>query len=348
MNVLTEQMQLHKYQAFGTVQGVLNFSQMNSTLLVGDTAFPVINYIPKQVRKFLQPGQVQQFKVFPVALHGKLAFKVLTITQNSVLGLKLKGCWERRWGAHYLVVYRNRLETPADNVFRILVPVFWEDAPVPDGQYWQLEAVIGRDQLIVTKAEGPFDPPPKATQFIPRKSARAQQSPHTTSSAPPLSLSAEEIRALATPAKMQLTCKLNQVPKHRERPDQQVEFSLSNGLDRTFTVPMKPKTFKKLTDHGFTEWIAAITGELGPATETGFELMNASVQIFEKKAREADTGAEAKAKPAAEPKPTIADPKPSAVAQPEQSAEAGKGQAKATGGVKPEKGKGLLDGVQLR
>ena len=152
---------------------------------------------------------------------------------------------------------------------------------------------------------------------------------------------------MATSAKISLTCKLSEVPKHRELADKRIEFFLQDGeSNRIFTVQMKPKLFKKLTDHGFTDWIAAITGEIGPATETGFELVNASIQVFERKAREADTGAEAK--PVAELKPTTAEPKPSAVARPEQSAEAGKGQAKATGGAKPEKGKGLLDGVQLR
>ena len=77
---------------------------------------------------------------------------------------------------------------------------------------------------------------------------------------------------------------------------------------------------------------------MGPATETGFELVNASVQVFERKAREADAGAKAKEK-------TVAEPKSSTVAQPEKSAEADKGQAKS--GVKPKKGKGLLDGVRV-
>ena len=105
---------------------------------------------------------------------------------------------------------------------------------------------------------------------------------------------------MATTAKISLTCKLSEVPKHRELADKRIEFFLQDGeSDRIFTVQMKPKLFKKLTDHGFADWVAAITGEIGPATETGFELVNASVQVFERKAREADTGAEAK--PAAEP-----------------------------------------------
>ena len=56
---------------------------------------------------------------------------------------------------------------------------------------------------------------------------------------------------MATPAKISLTCKLNQLPAHRELPDKQIEFFLNDGGDRIFTVRVKPKMFKKLTDHGF-------------------------------------------------------------------------------------------------
>jgi hypothetical protein len=114
---------------------------------------------------------------------------------------------------------------------------------------------------------------------------------------------------MATPTKISLTCKLNQVPAHRELPNKQVEFYLQDGeSERIFTVQMKPKMFKKLTDHGFADWVAAITGEIGTATETGFELVNAAVQVFEKKPKgESDAGAQEKAgaqKPTAEVQPS--------------------------------------------
>ena len=109
---------------------------------------------------------------------------------------------------------------------------------------------------------------------------------------PILPLTIEEIRAIATPAKISLTCKLNQVPSHRELSDKRIEFYLKDGeSDRIFTVQMKPKMFKKLSDHGFADWVAAITGEIGAATETGFELINAAVQVFEKKTKsESESG----------------------------------------------------------
>jgi len=71
--------------------------------------------------------------------------------------------------------------------------------------------------------------------------------------------------------------------------------------------------FKKMSDHGFAVWVAAITGEMGAATETGFELINPAVQVFEKKAKsdgELGSGVKEKAieqKPAAEVQPLEKD-----------------------------------------
>ena len=304
----------------------------------------------------------------PTCGEGQLAFKVIHVTDKPPGLFTLKGCWESRDDGPRLVVYRNR-----SGVGALSVPVIldWKDAPAPDGQFWELVAELSGTQFTVLEAVGPFEPPKKTVRQqhsatvqdleqrvalpppVPKakpavKAATLPTIPaQTQPSAPVLPLTIQDIRAMATTAKISLTCKLSEVPKHRELADKRIEFFLQDGeSDRIFTVQMKPKMFKKLTDHGFADWIAAITGEMGPATETGFELVNASVQVFERKAREADARAEAK--PPAEPKPTTAEPKPPAVARPEQSTEAGKGQAKAEAGVKPEKVKGLLDGVQLR
>ncbi|NJR56821.1 MAG: hypothetical protein HC768_21130 [Acaryochloris sp. CRU_2_0] len=232
---MSEKLQPRKYQAIGTVEGILNLQAQHSTLLVGDIAFPVVLYIPKQVFQSHLPGQIQRFRVFPSALHGKPALQLLKVVQTAPVGLKLKGCWEERWGVPYLVVYRNSLKNPTDRVLRILVPIAWENAPPTDGQFWELEAELRGDTFTITKAEGPFKPPPKATRYQPR--------PKTTSKAvaAPTPLTLKEIRDMATPAKVQLTCKLNQVPAHRQLPDKQIEFFLSDGSNHIFTVRMKPK-----------------------------------------------------------------------------------------------------------
>ena len=89
-----------------------------------------------------------------------------------------------------------------------------------------------------------------------------------------------------------MTCKLHQVPAYRELPDQRIEFFLSEGASPVSTVRIKPKLFKKLTHHGYEHWVAAISGDLGEATETGFELQNIAVQVFEKKPPTASGGTE--------------------------------------------------------
>jgi hypothetical protein len=141
---------------------------------------------------------------------------------------------------------------------------------------------------------------------------------------------------MATSAKISLTCKLNQVPAHRELADKRIEFFLKDGgSDRIFTVQMKPKVFKKLIDHGFADWVAAITGEIGPATATGFELVNAAVQVFEKRAREGDGEAE----------------KSAALTQPETRAGSAGVEMKGAIAQTPKDGtkkKTLLDGVRLK
>ena len=357
---MNEPREHHFYQAIGIVEGILEINEDQDNLVIGETVYPVTSTKKIHLKHLL--GQSQHFRVYPNKRDEQLAFKVINVVDAAPSVFTLKGCWEYRNDEPRFVIYRNRSGVGA---LSIPLSLDWKDAPEPNGQFWELVAELSGTQFTVLEAVGPFEPPKKAA---PRQhSATVQDLEQRVALPPPvpkakpavkaatlptipaqaqpsalvLPLTVQEIRAMATATKILLTCKLNEVPKHRELADKRVEFFLQDGeSDHIFTVQMKPKMFRKLTDHGFTDWIAAITGEMGPATETGFELANASVQVFERKAREADTGAEAKPAAAAQPKPPIA--------RPEQSAEAGKGQAKATGGAKSEKGKGLLDGVRVR
>ena len=342
MTELTDPIERHIYQAIGIVEGILEINEGQDHLIIEERVYPATT--KKKTRLKHLPGQTQNFRVYPNLWEGQLAFKVIHVTDKPPGLFTLKGCWESRDDGPRLVVYRNRSGL---GTFSIPLPLDWKDAPAPDGQFWELVAELSGTQFTVLEAAGPFEPPQKAVPrqhspmvqdleqrvALPPPIPKAKAKPavkattlptipaQTQPSALVVPLTIQDIRAMATSAKISLTCKLNEVPKHRELVDKRIEFFLQDGdSDRIFTVQMKPKLLKKLTDHSFTDWVAAITGEMGPATETGFELVNASVQVFERKAREADTGAEAK---------PVTKPKPSAVARPEQSAEAGKGQAKA-------------------
>jgi hypothetical protein len=285
--------QQHFYQAIATIEGILTLDGSNSSLSAGGSDFPVI--VAKKVRQRYKPGEVQCFFVYPMYKRGQPAFKINNIVARSPEPIIIKGCWELNDNSPCMVVYRNALIRGSDKNLKNVFPVVWENAPDADGQFWELEVEVRDGAFAVTRAEGPYDPPPKATEYIPLQPKPQKDPPAAKSRSSALisikSLTPQEIRAMATPAKIQVTCKLNEVPVCRELPDKRVEFFLKDGeSDRIFTIRMKPKIFKKLTEHGFTDWVAAITGEIGPATETGFELVNAAVQVFEKKAREAEVG----------------------------------------------------------
>jgi hypothetical protein len=278
----------HYYQAVATVQGELMLDGPDSALSVADSSFPVV--VTRKARKRHKPWLIQRFFVYPTVKKGQPALRVNNIVDRPIHPMILKGCWEIRKEKPCMVVYRNELLHENDRHMETIIPVVWENAPTPDGQFYELEAEVRDGGFFVVTAQGPYPPPPKAIEFIPPTAPDKPEPATAQPVTPALPLTVEEIQAMATPAKIQVTCKLNEVPVYRELPDKRIEFFLQDGeSDRIFTIHMKPKIFKKLTEHGFANWVAAITGEIGPATETGFELVNAAVQVFEKTAREADT-----------------------------------------------------------
>ena len=337
---------LNYYQGLGVVSGVVDLSTAPQTITIDETAYPIS--FKQKARKKLQPGQTQNFRVYPFRKKGKLTFKAISVVSIDPAPFVLKGCWETHDDEPRFIVYRNQLRGPEDTLLSVIVPISWEDAPPADGQFWRIEAKLQENQLIVIRNIGPFSPPRKVTAYqpfsktlkpdlaqqtalLPETAVKSQAQP-TAAATPAKSLTPQEILAMATPAKISLTCKLNQIPAHRELPDKQIEFFLNDGSDRIFTVRMKPKMFKKFTDHAFARWVAAISGDLGQNTETGFELLNAAVQIFQKKAP-------ADAQAAQEKAPTEKTAA-SAVARPEPP--------KAEAPVGAGKRKSLLDGVSLK
>ncbi len=293
----TEQTE-RNYQAIGTVEGILELSDSCALLHMGETAFPVS--VSPLVLKKHTPGQIQRFRVYPKLWQGKPSFSLVCVTESPVSPLVLKGCWQIHQDLPYLVIYRNQIRSKRDQKLFHLVSVQWPDAPKPNGKFWELEAEIRDGAFIVNRAEGPFAPPPRvkppnlAHQKFGKGAKHQKTKPQFTSESPRIvkpqrveaqvqatPLTAQEIRKMAIPTKIQVTCKISEVPPCRELPSKEIEFFLADG-DRILNVRMKAKQFSKLTQHGFEQWIAAISGELGPATESGFELVNASIQIFEK------------------------------------------------------------------
>lgn len=57
---------------------------------------------------------------------------------------------------------------------------------------------------------------------------------------------------------------------------------------KIFSIKVKPKVWRKLEEAqaNFPLWVAAIAGKMGPPTANGFVLLEANIQVFERKPKE--------------------------------------------------------------
>jgi hypothetical protein len=89
---------------------------------------------------------------------------------------------------------------------------------------------------------------------------------------------------MTTTGKLDITIKINELPdaKTVENGSQSFEIDCDG---RIISVVVKPKVWKKLTEAqaNFPMWVAAIGGQMGKSTPTGFILEQPSIQVFEKK-----------------------------------------------------------------
>uniref|UniRef100_B8HZA7 Uncharacterized protein n=1 Tax=Cyanothece sp. (strain PCC 7425 / ATCC 29141) TaxID=395961 RepID=B8HZA7_CYAP4 len=277
------------YQAIGTIQGIILLDEP-AKVQIGDQVFPI--FCPPKLKRKITPDQPQVLRVYPKGHQDGLRFQLSRIPKifDPTPRFTLNGCWCSTAGGDRLMIFRNLRSGMKKNWRPVGLPLSWENAPPTDGRFWQIQALLKEGKLVVIHAEGPYPPPPRYNPFAPPPTNPQPQSKTRTGSPdipPPPPLSSEDIRAMATPAKVEVTCKINEVPPHRLVATGVVEFFLADG-DRIFTVRLKQKQFKKLAENGFTHWVGAISGQLGAATPTGFELNNASLQVFERKPKGQD------------------------------------------------------------
>jgi hypothetical protein len=99
---------------------------------------------------------------------------------------------------------------------------------------------------------------------------------------------------MPTNGKLEITIKISELPEVKTVENGLQHFELDcNG--RIFSVTVKPKMWKKLTDAqaNWTMWVGAIAGQLGAMTSEGFILDQPNIQVFEKKPKAEVTPAEA-------------------------------------------------------
>ena len=91
-----------------------------------------------------------------------------------------------------------------------------------------------------------------------------------------------------TTAKAEITLKFSgEMPEAKTAPNKKVEIQLTDQNGLVFTALINAKSWRKAEANAaeFESWAGMVSGKLGK-NDNGFEVMDAGVQIFEKKAKE--------------------------------------------------------------
>ncbi|MBD1871241.1 fertility inhibition FinO-like protein [Cyanobacteria bacterium FACHB-471] len=95
--------------------------------------------------------------------------------------------------------------------------------------------------------------------------------------------------------KLEVTIKINEMPEAKTVENGWKSFEIDCD-GQLISATVKPKVWKKLEDAqaNYPEWVAAIAGKMGAATEQGFVLEQPNIQVFERKPKEPQAEGEKK------------------------------------------------------
>jgi hypothetical protein len=176
------------YEGFGGISGILDTSDPQKLVVrIEDRIYPA--FATKNALKQYQPGVIQHFNVHLQYIRDGLGFVLLCVKEKARTTYNLKGCWETRRGLPKFMIYRNL--SPSRHEGAVLLTLVWDDAPVADGQYWEIVAELIGDSFVVLQAIGPFTPPQKF--FVKKTKAIKSDAP------PPILKSAKTSRAIEPP-----------------------------------------------------------------------------------------------------------------------------------------------------
>lgn len=91
-----------------------------------------------------------------------------------------------------------------------------------------------------------------------------------------------------TEVKSEITLKFNELPEATPAPNKKVEIKLTDQNGVIFTTLINAKSWRKAEADAtaFSGWGGAVSGKLGQRTVNGFEVVDAGIKVFEKKAKE--------------------------------------------------------------
>jgi hypothetical protein len=90
-------------------------------------------------------------------------------------------------------------------------------------------------------------------------------------------------------ARSEITIKFSgSLPTAKPAANKKVEVELTDQNGIVFTALINAKSWRKAETNAseFADWAGAVSGKLGQRTEKGFEVVDAGIQIFEKKPKE--------------------------------------------------------------
>lgn len=90
-------------------------------------------------------------------------------------------------------------------------------------------------------------------------------------------------------AKSEITIKFSgSLPEFQPAPNKKVEIQFTDQNGIIFTALVNAKSWRKAESNTveFADWAGAISGKLGKREDGGFEVVDAGIQIFEKKLKE--------------------------------------------------------------
>ncbi len=163
--------------------------------------------------------------------------------------------------------------------------------PKPPGQ---TQATEQAEQPIVDATNAPPNSP--AVPSIPEAKEEAPDYP-------PASPNAD---TSPTAGKMEVVVKLNQFPDDVRTVDKGwKEFEVDTG-DCLVTITVKPKAFAALeqAQQTYPSWVAAISGQMGSLTATGFKLDSPAIKVFGRKAKDSSQSEETTVKDNSSPSST--------------------------------------------
>lgn len=93
---------------------------------------------------------------------------------------------------------------------------------------------------------------------------------------------------MTIPGKLEVAIKINQLPAEVITTKNGWKEFKVDCSGRTVTVALRPRMWTKLEQASkeWPLWLAAISGQMGQSVGQGFILMEPSVQVFERKAKE--------------------------------------------------------------